>query len=254
MIKGLYIAGTGMLSERSRMDVITNNIANTDTLAYKKDSLLTRSFADMLLERMNDPERGDRVPNVGPLNTGVYADELITSFDAGTPENTGLDTDFYLRGPGFFIVKTPEGDRYTRAGNFSVDQNGKLVDANGYFVQGEGGSDITLTSEYFIVDAEGNILDGVTGQSAGKFNLVEFENLGGLNKLGNNLFADVRDAGVKAATETEVIQGAIETSNVNIATEMVNMIITNRAYDSNQQAMRMIDSTLEKAVNEIASF
>ncbi|MDD3920000.1 MAG: flagellar basal body protein, partial [Eubacteriales bacterium] len=93
MIKGLYIAGTGMLSERSRMDVITNNIANTDTLGYKKDALLTRSFKDMLLERMNDPERGDQTPNVGPLNTGVYADELITSFDAGTPEQTGLTTD-----------------------------------------------------------------------------------------------------------------------------------------------------------------
>lgn len=254
MQRGLYAAGTGMLVQRSRMDVLTNNITNVDTLGYKKDTMLSRSFEDMLIERMNDPSVVNVTRNVGPLNTGIHVDEVATQFSQGTPEQTELNTDLCIVGDGFFVVNTPDGDRYTRAGNFHIDSEGYLRDANGYEVQGDGGSNIQLASDRFTVKANGTIYNDDTGAQVAKLKLVEFENPLGLRKQGDNLYYDYGEATETEVKNSEVLQGYIETSNVSIASEMVDMIVTNRAYESSQRAARMIDETLGRAVNDIAKF
>lgn len=252
MVRGLYLAGTGMLVQRSKMDVITNNIANADTLGYKQDALVSRSFEDMLISRMNDPSVLNLTKEVGPLGTGIHIDEVFTSFAQGTPEQTGISTDLCLVGNAFFVVNTPAGERYTRAGNFTLDAEGNLLDANGNQVQGEGGN-IQLTSDRFLVTETGDIYDLDTGNQAGKLRLVGFEEPQGLRKAGDNYFTD-SGAGPKDPENAQVLQGYIESSNVNIAEEMVDMIITSRSYESNQRSARMIDETLERAVNDIAKF
>lgn len=253
MVRGLYLAGTGMLAQRSKMDVIANNIANVDTLGYKQDILLSRSFEDMLISRMNDPAVANQTKEVGPLGTGIHIDEIATSFAQGTPEQTGRSTDLCVVGKAFFVVETPEGTRYTRAGNFSLDAEGHLMDANGNQVQGEGGG-IQLKSDRFLVNEMGHIIDLETDAQVGALRLMEFTDPQGLRKAGDNLFSDYDGAGPKTSEDSRVIQGYIESSNVNIAKEMVDMIITSRAYETNQRSARMIDETLERAVNDIAKF
>ncbi len=253
MIRGLYLAGTGMLVQRSKMDVITNNISNVDTLGYKQDTLLSRSFENMLISRMNDPSILNQTSVVGPLGTGIHIDEIATSFAQGTPEQTGSSTDLCIVGDGFFVVNTADGERYTRAGNFSLDADGYLVDVNGNQVQGKSGA-IKLKSDRFLVGDSGGIFDLDTNGQVGTLRLVEFTDPQGLRKAGDNLFSDYGDAGPKEAKSSQVMQGYIEGSNVNIAQEMVDMMITSRAYETNQRSARMIDETLEQAVNDIAKF
>ncbi len=253
MVRGLYLAGTGMLVQRSKMDVTTNNIANADTLGYKQDTLLSRSFEDMLISRMNDPSVVNQTKVVGPLGTGTHIDEVFTSFEQGTPEQTGLSTDLCMVGRAFFVVDTPDGERYTRAGNFTLDSEGNLLDANGNPVLGEGGG-IQLTSDRFFVNNMGHIVDLDTGEQVGALRLVDFDKPENLRKAGNNYFYDYGGAGGGEAKDSQVMQGYIETSNVNIAREMVDMIITSRAYETNQRSARMIDETLDRAVNDIARF
>ncbi|NCB30739.1 MAG: flagellar basal-body rod protein FlgF [Clostridia bacterium] len=253
MVRGLYLAGTGMLVQRSKMDVITNNISNVDTLGYKQDTLLSRSFEEMLIERMNDPAVVNQTTEVGPLGTGTHIDEIATSFAQGAPEQTGRSTDLCIVGDGFFVVEAGDGERYTRAGNFSLNAEGYLVDVNGNQVQGDGGG-IQLKSDRFLVDDLGQIIDLDTNAQVGKLRLVEFTDTQGLRKEGDNLFSDYGGAGAKEAENSKVMQGYIEGSNVNIAQEMVDMIITSRAYETNQRSARMIDETLERAVNDIAKF
>ncbi len=254
MIRGLYMAGTGMLTQRQQMDVVTNNIANTDTVGYRSDKMISRSFEDMLIDRVNDPSVINQTTTVGPLGPGVHIDEIITSFNQGIMEMTGRDSDLALEGPGFFEVDAGDGTMlYTRAGNFSIDFEGFLVDVDGRYVQGEGG-EIQLTSDKFTILSSGEVYDDATDTLVDTLRVVEFETPGNLRKEGNNLFSVYEDAGEMEAENTKVMQGYIETSNVNIAQEMVNMIITNRAYDANQQIVSMTDSTLERAVNDIARF
>ena len=250
MVRGLYLAGTGMLIQRSKMDVITNNITNMDTVGYKKDLLLSRSFEDMLISRMNDPSVVNRTREVGLLGPGVHIDELTTSFAQGTPEQTGRATDLCIVGNGFFVVNTPEGEMYTRAGNVSLDANGYLTDVDGNYVQGVNGN-IQLPSDNFVVTETGEIYDLDTETQIAALRIVEFQNPQQLRKAGNNMYTGGQP---QEAANSQVMQGYLETSNVNIAQEVVDMIVTYRAYESSQQAVKMIDQTLNRAVNDIAKF
>ncbi len=134
MIRSFYIAGTGMMTQRSKMDVVINNISNADTVGYRQDQMITRSFPDLLLDRLNDTAIVNQY--VGPQNTGVHVDEIIIDFGRGTPEPTEQMTDMAIMGDGFFTVQTPQGVQYTRAGNFQVDVNGTLLTQEGYYVLG----------------------------------------------------------------------------------------------------------------------
>lgn len=254
MLRGFYIAGTGMLVERARMNIISNNITNTETVGYKKDCLVSRSFADMLLERMNDPSVISYSTQTGPLNTGTHIDEEMVCFGLGSPEQTDLNTDMCLTTQGFFVVKTTDGDRYTRAGNFHLTADGTLVNSDGYPVQSETG-DIKLTSDNFKIKSDGTILNLDTGATVGKLKLVDFEDRTGLRKQGNNLFYEVNNtAPITPKTPVEVLQGYIESSNAGMTEEMTSLMTCMRQYESNQRILKMVDSTMGQAVNDIARF
>ncbi len=246
MVRGLYTAGTGMITQMKRMDILSNNLANVETNGYKEDSLLSRSFEDMLIERINDPSIVNKTKMVGPLNTGVHIDSIYTSFEQGVAKETGNNTDLMIKGDGFFVVLTPEGERYTRDGAFEIDSLGRLVTKEGYLVLGENGA-IEIGTNKFKADGNGEIW--VDGEYAGGLRIVGFD-VSGLRKTGSNLYENYLQ-NEQTVPEYSIEQGFLEGSNIDMAKSMVNMIEVYRNYESNQKVIKMIDGTLAKAVNEI---
>ncbi len=257
MLRSFYIAGTGMLTQRAKMDVVINNLTNSDTVGYKKDQVVTRSFGDMLISRLNDKtSNGTTTTNnnayVGPLNTGTYIDRVATDFTSGPMQITNLPTDLAIAGNGFFTVQTPQGTRYTRSGNFQVDLNGNLLTQEGYYVTGQNGGMINVgTQGNFKVSSDGTVT--VNNQNVGRLQIVQFENNNVLRKEGGNLF-NVEGGAPQVMNNPSIVQGALEGSNLDLAREMADMLTTNRVYESNQRILKMVDESLAKTVSEIGRF
>ncbi len=281
MLRGLYTAGTAMIAQSRRMDVISNNLVNVETVGYKQDVMVTKSFRDMMISRINDPSVY-QYSYVGPHNTGIHIDTIYSVFTQGPLEQTENPTDLALDKEGFFVVEftpttlvppTPEeladpdyepeyeeGEteyRYTRSGNFNVDADGYLVTPTGHYVQGQDGPILVGTTD-FEVSSEGLVT--VDGQEIDTLRVVAFEDPGVLRKAGDNLWFPVGSAdedGDIAVPEPmditgSVKQGFLEASNVDTASETVRMIECQRAYEINQRMIHMIDESLGRAVNDIA--
>jgi flagellar basal-body rod protein FlgG len=262
-----------MLAQSRRMDVITNNLTNVETVGFKQDTMTTRSFRDMLISRIYDPSVY-QYSQVGPLNLGIHVDQVFTDFVTGTFEETRHPTDMAIVGEGFFVVDWfPRGldedaafdfepeERYTRAGNFAIDGEGNLVTPNGYYVHGLGGAPIYIGSPDFVVDRDGTIRVG--DEEIDRLRIVTFEDPRVLRKQGDTLysifgdydeFGDFIPAAEPFEIEPEIRQGFLEASNVDIAREMVRMMETHRAYEINQRMINMFDETLRISVNDIARF
>lgn len=246
MVRGLYTAATGMMVQRNKMDVLTNNLVNAETTGFKKDTLVTSSFDQVMLERINDPNVSIYGgTETGPYSFGTHIDELVTNYLQGTLEETGRSTDVALVGDGYFAVETPEGERYTRAGNFSVDGEGYLVTTDGNFVLGDNGR-VRVGSTDFTITADGQVSGSMA--TADTLRIVSFEDAAALRKEGDNLYylyggaAPVEDAGV-----TSVRQGMLEGSNVDLATEMVDLLTVYRKYEASQKIVSMTDETMGMA-------
>ncbi len=246
MIRGMYISGTGMLTTQKAMDVVTNNVTNVETVGYKKDTMLSQTFASMLIDRIHDPSV-IATREVGPLEPGVHIDRIVTNFTQGAFDVTEQTTDMALAGAGWFVIETPDGERYTRAGNFHVAPNGYLVNPDGYGVVGEGGP-ILVGTDKFAVTEDGVI--SVDGQEVARLRLVTFDDDSKLRKQGDNLYYNH-----EGAQEIErgciVKQGYLEMSNVDVGATMVEMIVNYRMYEANQRMLQMADETLGRAVNDI---
>jgi flagellar basal-body rod protein FlgG len=248
MVRGLYTAATGMTVQRNKMDVLTNNVVNAETPGFKSDSLITSTFNQVMLSRINDPSIsiiGSQT--VGGYDFGANVDELVTDFTDGTMEETGKYTDLALTGGGFFAIQTAGGQiRYTRSGNFTVSGDGYLVTQDGGFVMGQNGK-IYVGADDFTVSDTGE----VTGLTAipDTLDIASFEDPGVLRKEGDNLYSVYGDAQPVAAADVTVRQGVLEGSNVDISGEMVDMISVYRKYEANQKIANMTDKTLELTVN-----
>jgi flagellar basal-body rod protein FlgG len=229
------------------MDVLANNLTNVDTTAYKSDGLISSTFADMMIERLNDPGIVSVTNTVGALGTGTHIEEVYTSFEQGNIENTSRSCDFALEGDGFFVVATPEGDRYTRGGSFSVTGTGYLVNSEGQYLQGQNGR-IFVGGDDFKVDEQGNIY--VNDTLTDKFRIVEFQDPAALRKQGDNLYYSAGGQ-AQVSTDTAVVQGALEGSNVDTAEELTRLLAVSNAYTINQRVLGMVDESLSKTVNEV---
>lgn len=248
MIRGLYTAATGMMVQRSKMDVLTNDIVNAETAGFKNDSLISSAFDSVMLERIDDPNVSVVGTNAGKYSFGTHVDEMVTDFSQGDVEDTGRSTDLALEGDGFFSVETASGERYTRAGNFSVNEQGYLVTADGDYVQGKDGR-IYVGSSDFSVTSDGT----VTGSRAvtDQLKLVTFADTGNLRKQGDSLYYAYNGEQPTEATGCSVRQGAQESSNVEAAGSMVDMLTIYRKYEACQKAVTMNDETLSLAVNKL---
>ena len=247
MTRGLYIAGTGMMLQRRLMENITNNISNADTTGYKKEHLVSHSFDEVMIERLNDTNVVGYTRLVGPLNLGTQIDQLYVNYAQGGLEGTERNTDLAMIGNGFFVVQTPDGERYTRSGAFFIDELGYLITGEGNLLLGEDGP-IYVGGLDFSVDGSGGVwVDDVYET---RIRVVSFADNESLRKQGSNLYFSLEDP--EDVTQPYGIrQGFLETSNVDISREMVDMLSVYRTYETNQRILTMIDETVGKAVNEI---
>jgi flagellar basal-body rod protein FlgG len=253
MIRGLYTSALGMITNMQRMDVVSNNIANVNTVGYKRDHVVSHQFSDVLMARINDP--GLRMLHswpIGNINPGVFIDDVFTAFTQGPLQQTGNPLDIALSGSGFFIVELNGEELFTRDGAFTM-LNGLLLTAEGGRVQGING-DINLPDGEIAINDQGRIY--VNGEYVDTLRLINFDRDGlhSLRKMQDNFFrvSEYTLPGQELPFEGFVVQGFLEGSNVNIVQEMVQMITISRAYETNQRMLTVQDGTLQRAVSDIA--
>jgi fagellar hook-basal body proteins len=233
-----------MLAAQTQSEIIGDNVANVKTPGYKEQLASNISFPSMLIERI----KGDQVSGavqIGGLGTGVGVDRTAQSTIQGALETTGLNTDLALKSPGYFVVQTPGGERYTRNGRFQLDANGMLRSSDGYAVLGEKGPIGPLSTE-FSVRADGTIMD--KGQAVDRLRVVDIL-ADSLTREGQSLYSSLQP--VQASAAVQVQQGSIETSNVDISGQMVQIMTVMKAYEANQKVIQTEDDMIGKAVNEV---
>jgi flagellar basal-body rod protein FlgG len=276
MIRGLYTGASGMIAQEARMNTVSNNLANIDKTAYKKDSAIFKAFPDMIIRRINESGLGitpagsyDTMPYVGKLGTGVEVNEVFTDFAQGSLQRTENNFDLALEGKGFFTVLTETGEKYTRDGSFTINQDGVLMNHNGNPVLGENGI-IVVQKNNFIVNERGEVLinselprdtrNPVSINSnqweepvvLDRLKIVDFEYPREIKKVGDSMYRETEYSGPPLPPDNvKVIQGFLEKSNVNIIREMVDMIEVQRSFEANQKTISTHDQTLGKLINEV---
>jgi len=245
MINGMLEASRGCLKEEIRMDILSNNLANANVIGFKKDRL---SFQQMLDQSTaSDSEQVSKEESSSD-SLGV---SIVVDMGEGDIQSTGNSLDLAISGEGFFKVNTPDGVRYTRKGNFTIDESGNLVTQDGFTVIGKGGN-INISGKNIVVGDKGEI--SVDGSQTGQLDLVTFDNMKDLVKLGEGLFKNGSDnPEAEIDDDTKIEQGYIELSNVNMTEEMVSMINCMRAFESYQKAMKILDDLNSKAINQVGS-
>lgn len=255
MVKGLYTAYTGMLNEQNRMDIMTNNLANASTVGYKKEGSTSQSFDDVLTVKIKDQSVGMRnAQKIGIKNPGVKIGENYTDYSQGSFRITGNTYDLALSGEGFFAIeftnKAGETDtKYTRAGQFTLNKDGYLVTEEGDYVLDTQNRRIRLNTliNSSITD-DGTIYQN--DQAVAKIQVTDFADYDYLEKYGETYYQPIQGAQT-IASNAQVKSGYLEMANVQIVSEMVNLISITRAYESNQKVVQTIDDTLDVAVNQI---
>ena len=248
MVRGLYTSAIGMHNSMQRMDVITNNIANVNTTAYRRDHVVSHAFTEQFLYRLHDPDW--RILNpiiIGRVSPGLFVDEIFTDWSQGSMQQTHGPLDLAIMGEGFFVVFVNGEELFTRDGSFTL-ANGVLMTTCGGTVQGTNGN-INLPNGEISINENGGIF--VNGEYVDSLRLTTFTDLHTLRKLENNFFRTTADS-VAAPFASSVHQGFLEGTNFNIVSEMVQMITLSRAYDTNARMVSMQDQTLQQAVNDIA--
>lgn len=256
MVKGLYTAYTGMRNEQRRMDILTNNLANSDTTGFKKEGVTSQSFDSLLAYRIKDPSTpGVDAKRIGSMNLGVKIGEVYTDYTQGPMKVTDNTFDVALAKEGFFTIEftNKKGESftlYTRDGNFNMTKEGYLVTQDGDFVLGTNGQRIQLstTAAETRIDRDGRIYQD--GTQRAQMQITDFEDYDYLKKFGENLYEALEGAQQREA-RAEVYQGYLEAANVQTVYEMVQMIATTRAYETNQKVIQAHNDTLQIAANQI---
>ncbi|OAT36736.1 flagellar basal-body rod protein FlgG [Proteus myxofaciens] len=256
MIRSLWIAKTGLDAQQTNMDVISNNLANVSTNGFKRQRAV---FEDLLYQTIRQPgamtSEQTNAPSGLQIGTGVRPVATERLHSQGNLAPTNGTRDVAIKGQGFFHVQLPDGtDAYTRDGAFQMDQNGQLVTTSGFqivpaIILPETAKKVTIGRDGTVsVEIEGS----TAPQQVGQLTLTTFINDSGLESVGENLYLETASSG--APTENApgingaglLYQGYVETSNVNVAEELVNMIQTQRAYEINSKAISTSDQMLQK--------
>jgi flagellar basal-body rod protein FlgG len=240
----MYLAAAGALVQQLRLEVLSNNVANINTIGYKGD----RSIFQI-------PEETESLvfetPIDGIQTLSPYAPPFSTEIDfsQGALRQTGNALDVAINGDGFFSVQTPDGVQYTRQGSFTLDAEGVLVTADGYPVLGESG-EITLEEGTVEIDAKGAVY--VDGDEAGRLQLTDFLNRDTLKKAGNGRFVAPDTAVAENWPDrTSLSQGYLENANVNPVQAMTEMIETSRAFEAYQKVIQSADEATSTSINDV---
>lgn len=244
-----------MVNEQNRMDIMTNNLANASTVGYKKEGSTSQSFNDVLTVKIKDQSAGMRnAQKIGIKNPGVKIGENYTDYSQGSFRITDNTYDLALSGDGFFAIeftnKAGETDtKYTRAGQFTLNKDGYLVTEEGDYVLDTQNRRIRLNT---LIDSQitedGTIYQN--NRAVARIQVTDFADYNYLEKYGETYYQPIEGAKTIAAN-AQVKSGYLEMANVQIVSEMVNLISITRAYESNQKVIQTIDGSLDVAVNQI---
>jgi flagellar basal-body rod protein FlgG len=256
MIRSLWISKTGLDAQQTSLDVISNNLANVSTSGYKRSRAV---FEDLLYQTVRQPgaqsSQQTQLPTGLQLGTGVRTVATERIFTQGNLQQTGNSLDVAINGQGFYQVTMPDGTTaYTRDGQFHLDSQGQLVTSSGYTLSPA--ITIPALAQTITIGRDGVISITLPASTAatqvGTLQLATFINSAGLQGRGENLYVETASSGT-ASTNTPGSNGAgvvqqsyIETSNVNVVEEMVNMIQTQRAYELNSKAVQTADQMLAR--------
>jgi flagellar basal-body rod protein FlgG len=252
----MYSALFGAMSNELRLNTISNNLANVNTTGFKKEAYAFQdTFQRFAHDYLTDDRTNLRGKEIWPRPyvqartrlSGQYSDQ-----SQGSLQVTGNPLDLALVGKGFLKVRTPEGDMMTRNGSFQLASDGRLITEQGYEVLGDGGTPVTLPRDNkIVIDAKGRIT--ADGNLVAQLDLVDVSNPLALEKAGRNLFRIKKNsqAGEVEPTELSVQQGYLEKSNVEIVSELVNMMEAQRAFEINQKIMTTTDGMESLVINKV---
>ena len=256
MIRSLWIAKTGLDAQQTQLDVVANNLANVGTSGFKRSRAV---FEDLLYQTLRQPgaqsSQQTQLPTGLQLGTGVKPVASERVFTQGNLQQSGNSLDVAINGQGFFQVQMPDGaTAYSRDGSFHLDGQGQLVTSSGYPLQPA--ITIPANAQTITIGRDGTVTVTQPGQAAptqvGSIQLASFLNPAGLQAQGENLYVETASSGAPTTNAPganglgTVQQGYIETSNVNVVEELVNMIQTQRAYEINSKAVQTSDQMLQR--------
>jgi flagellar basal-body rod protein FlgG len=256
MIRSLWIAKTGMEGQQTKLDAISNNLANVGTNGYKRGGVV---FEDLMYQNLRQTGAADAgqatLPTGLQVGLGTRVAASTRNFAQGGLQQSSSDLDIAIKGQGFFQVQLPDGTTgYTRDGAFQLDANGQLVTSAGHAVQP--GITIPVNAQKVSIAQDGTVSVTVPGQATpqavGQIQLASFINPAGLDPRGGNLYAESNSSGAPQAAAPgtnglgSLQQGMVEGSNVNVVEELVAMIATQRAYELNSKAISTSDQMLQR--------
>jgi len=256
MIRSLWISKTGLDAQQTQMDVIANNLANVSTNGFKRSRAV---FEDLLYQTLRQPgaqsSQQTQLPSGLQIGTGVRPVATERVFTQGNLMQTGNSLDVAVQGQGFFQVLLPDGTAaYSRDGSFQINAQGQVVTSSGYSVQPA--ITIPANAQSTTIGRDGTVSVTVSGASkpaqVGTLQLTNFINPAGLQSHGENLYLETAASGTPSAGTPGtnglgmLNQGYVETSNVNVVEELVNMIQTQRAYEINSKAIQTSDQMLQR--------
>ena len=242
MDAAIYKALSGAVAQMRRLEVTSQDLANVNTPAYKGQRL---SFSEVLARPAPASERAGGMVAVGGHKANM---------NPGGMQNTGDPFNLAISGDGYFVVQTPRGERYTRAGNLSLRSDGTIITSQGDALLGEGGPlqlDASRSGGKMVVAADGTVTSGADQGEVGKLKVVRFIDPARALKEGGNLFQTPL-INLAEVADPDIIQGGLEQSNVSVIDNMVLLIATQRQFDAYERAMKLMDSATEKTITETA--
>ena len=255
MVKGLYTAYTGMINEQNRMDVLSNNMANVTTVGFKKEGTTSQSFDQVLDLKIKDSTIDyNLATREGYTTRGVKIGENYVDWSQGSFRITGNTYDLALGGSGFFAIEFTNkvgetSTKYTRAGEFQLDNEGYIVTHEGDYLLDANGKHIKVDPlKETSIDRQGRIMQD--GNTIATIQIADFKDYDYLKRYGETYYEPIEGAEFTNA-DGQIYSGYLEASNVSSVQEMVNLITISRQYESNQKIIQTIDNTLETAVTRV---
>ena len=255
MMRALWTAGSGMVAQQANVDVIANNLANVNTTGYKRDMLSFKdTFAMYAHDQIMEPQVNLRSKKLFPEPQHLSRTRIAQAqvdYDQGSLKITGAPLDVAISGNGFFKVRTPQGDFYTRNGHFRMTGEGMLITEQGFPVLGNGG-EITLPEgvKNFTIAENGDIYGD--GEPMGSIDLVEVSDPLSLEKLGSNMYRPRVGSDVQEVeSKSYMVQGFLEVSNVNPVYEMVNMIEAQRQFEAYAKVMQTTEAIDKETITKV---
>ena len=269
MVRSLWTAATGMNAQQTNVDTIANNLANVNTTGYKTQSAQFKSLLYQTLQTATTTSNGDPKPTSSQVGLGVRNSSINSIFSQGSLLDSASDTAFAIEGDGFFAIRNSDGTTgYTRNGDFTWATNGTsgmmLTTQDGLAVLDSTGKAITLGNQYVTskvtITSNGTLCYPDANNNAQSLGITigvyQFNNPGGLERTGDSLWkataasgAAINESTNNNVTKSKIVQGYLEGSNVEVATEMVNLIVAQRAYEMNSKAITTTDEMMQTANN-----